>query len=566
VVQLRLLMTGMWRLLQRNRAREELLALNATLEQRVAERTAAAESANRAKSQFLANMSHELRTPLNSVIGFANILLKNKAGNLRPEDLTFLDRILANGKHLLGLINQILDLAKVEARKVEVVKTSVALDRLVPDLLGQFESQVRGKPLKLQADLPRPMARLETDEGKLRQVLINLVGNAIKFTDRGSVTVRVAVDEATRQPVRIEVADTGIGIPPDRQAAVFEAFQQADASTTRRYGGTGLGLTICKALCELLGYRLELRSGVGQGSTFSLFLPAPAVPVPAGPPSPAEVPPPVPAPLVPAPPSAPAAREKLVLVIDDEADSRLLLTRLVEECGCRVVAVDSGDLALKMARELRPDLITLDLLMPRLDGWGVLKQLKDDPELRQIPVVVVSVVAAEHRGTVFGAVEVLPKPVAREDLLRVLQTRPRARLLLVEDNADDRRLVSAHLADRGVELRTAANGRLALEELQRFSPDVILLDLMMPEMDGLSFLDALRKDPRHWQVPVYVVTAKELTAAEQQRLARQTQAVLKKAEDWGGDLERLLNGLLKSPSAPARATAPAVEAQPAAKP
>jgi PAS domain S-box-containing protein len=231
-----------------------------------------AEAANRAKSLFLANMSHELRTPLNSVIGFANVLLKNKAGKLEAADLGFLDRIAANGRHLLAMIEQVLDLSDIEARRVRAQTAPVALERLVPEVVASFEFQLRDRPLTLSAELPGRIAPLETDEAKLRQVLATLIGNALKFTERGSVVVRVVVDETTRQPVRVDVADTGIGIPQDRLAAIFEAFQQADFSMARKYGGVGLGLTLAKALCDLMGHRIEVRSEAGQGSTFSVVL------------------------------------------------------------------------------------------------------------------------------------------------------------------------------------------------------------------------------------------------------------------------------------------------------
>jgi signal transduction histidine kinase/CheY-like chemotaxis protein len=514
----------------------------------------AAEAASRTKSQFLANMSHELRTPLNSVIGFTNILLKNKSGNLHPEEMTFLDRILANGKHLLDLINQVLDLSKIEAKRVEIETSMVTLDRLIGVIISQFEPQLRDRPVRLSAELPDRIAPFETDAGKLKQVIINLVGNALKFTEQGSVVVRVAVEEETHRPVRITVGDTGIGIPEDRLALIFEAFQQADPSTTRRYGGTGLGLTISKALCELMGYRLEVTSQVGKGSAFSIVLAT--RPAPAG------------VTIRPAPlaevhgfTAAEAAaevtrrmrdmeatqplRDKLVLIIDDEADSRILLTNLIEQFGCHVVAADSGELGLRMAKEVKPDLITLDLLMPQMDGWEVLRRLKADADLKEVPVIVVSVVARERRGTVLGAVEMLSKPVSREDLLRVISLIPRSRILVVEDNEDDRRLFAAHLQGRVSELRMAANGREALAMLETFTPNLILLDLMMPEMDGMAFLDTIRKNPRHWHIPVFVVTAKELTAEEAKRLGSEAQAVLKKAEEWGDDLERMLNGVLK---------------------
>lgn len=231
-----------------------------------------AEEANRAKSQFLANMSHELRTPLNSVIGFANILSKNKFGNLTERELNFLDKIQSNGTHLLRLINDILDLAKVEAGRQEIHLTSVDLDPLIRETLSQLEVQLRGKSVNLEAQIPARLSRIDTDEGKLRQILINLIGNAIKFTDEGFVRVIVQTESATGIPIAIEVVDTGIGICLDRQGTIFEAFHQADSGTNRKYEGTGLGLAICRSFCQLLGYRLSLQSVEGQGSTFRIAL------------------------------------------------------------------------------------------------------------------------------------------------------------------------------------------------------------------------------------------------------------------------------------------------------
>jgi len=501
----------------------------------------AAEQASRTKSHFLASMSHELRTPLNSVIGFANILLKNKSGNLNAADLNFLDRIQANGKHLLALINQILDLSKIEAGKVELQVHPVALDALVRETVAQQEGLVRDRPVQLLADLPGRVSLLHTDADKLKQIIINLIGNALKFTDRGTVTVRVVTNPADHCPTRIDVMDTGIGIPREKLGVIFEAFQQADAGTARKYGGTGLGLTISQALCQLMNYRIEVDSEMGKGSTFSIILSPGLKPqterAPASPPA---EPPPVTLP------------GYLVLVIDDEEDSRILLTHVVEECGCRVITADSGEQALRRAREVRPDLITLDLMMPRMSGWEVLAAFKADPELRDIPIVVVSVAAGESSGRVLGAVDVLRKPVAREELLAELQRNlpmAKARILVVDDEPDARQLILSHLYDEPVEIRAAVNGRDALDIMEVFFPDVVLLDLMMPVMDGFTFLNVLRADPRYQRLRVVVVTAKELTPEETEQLRQQTQHVLPKAGAFGEELKQLLRELLQ-PAAP----------------
>ena len=233
-----------------------------------------AEAASRAKSEFLAMMSHELRTPLNSVIGFSNVLLRNRAGNLREKDLDYLHRIKSGGRRLLGLIDEVLDLSKIEAGRMRVEHAAVDVGELVEDTLASFEGQLRDKPIVLDADVPANLTPIMTDPAKLLQVLTNLIGNAIKFTERGQVTVRVSADPASQRPTRIEVVDTGIGIPADRQEAIFGAFEQADGSTAREYGGTGLGLALSRAFCDLMGYHLEVKSEVGVGSVFSVVLPS----------------------------------------------------------------------------------------------------------------------------------------------------------------------------------------------------------------------------------------------------------------------------------------------------
>jgi signal transduction histidine kinase len=260
--------------------RAGLLAREMTRELRAAE--AAARRASRAKSEFLANMSHELRTPLNSVIGFANLLLKNKSGNLQTDDLTRLERIKANGFHLLTLVNDVLDLSRVEAGRMPLLLSDVNLDILVLETISEMESRIsEKKEIRLLTDLPSRLAAFRTDERKFKQVLINLMNNALKFTEQGSITIGVVADAATARPTGLEVRDTGIGIPAEKREVIFEAFQQADNTTARQFGGSGLGLTITAALLKLMGHRLELDSEVGRGSTFRIVFGTPEDETPA---------------------------------------------------------------------------------------------------------------------------------------------------------------------------------------------------------------------------------------------------------------------------------------------
>ena len=337
----------------------------------------AAADANRTKSEFLANMSHELRTPLNSVIGFANVLLKNKAGNLLTQDLNYLQRIRNNGQHLLGLINQVLDLSKVEAGRMEAELTSVNLAHLIGETLGELAGQAAGKDLLLRSDIPERLTPIETDATKLKQVLINLVGNALKFTERGGVTVRARTLPGNPETTLLEVADTGIGIPADRIETIFEAFQQAEAGTARKYGGTGLGLTIARALCRLLGGDLTVSSQLGEGTTFQVRLPSrPAAPSP----QPQVLPQALPC----------LAEGRMLLVVDDDVDTRYLLSVWLREAHLAVQSARDGQEALGWLEQFRPDLILLDLSMPRLNGWEFLDRLRSQPRWADLPVVVVT--------------------------------------------------------------------------------------------------------------------------------------------------------------------------------
>lgn len=491
--------------------------------------------ADRLRSEFVANMSHELRTPLNSIIGFSTVLLGNRNGVLQERELGYAEKINRNGKHLLALINDILDLSKIEAGRMDLEFRSTDIPDLCSETVEMLRPQAMSRHIELKLEVEDGLPRISTDGGKLRQVLVNLAGNAIKFTEQGSVTVRVRpVDDGS---ISLQVEDSGIGIPEEKLETVFEPFRQADSGTTRKYGGTGLGLTISRSIVELIGGRISVSSEEGKGSVFTVLLPVgeggelPDVSAVQESVSGTED-------------SGESADEAVgeavpehlrpVLVVDDDPDARDLMSAMVGEMGVRVITASGGQEALELARKERPRLITLDLMMKGMDGWEVLQLLKSDPKLSDIPVVIISIIADRRRAMVLGALEALTKPVVENDLIgiigKVLGERKVGRVMVIDDDVDARSLVIEHIGNRVGEIKQAINGREALESLQDFSPDLVFLDLMMPEMDGLTFLQEMRAIPRFAQTPVVILSAKTLTSTERAELDKRVVQVIEKGD------------------------------------
>jgi signal transduction histidine kinase/CheY-like chemotaxis protein len=483
-------------------------------------------AANRAKSSFLANMSHELRTPLNAIIGYSELLKEEAEDGGQLDSVPDLDRILGSGKHLLGLINDVLDLSKVEAGRMEIVVEDFEIERLVADIAATVQPLMGRRSNTLEIGDLSSTGSMHSDATKLRQVLLNLLSNAAKFTENGTIRLRVArVVEDGAPWVEFAVSDEGVGMTPAQLASVFDAFAQADKTTQRDYGGTGLGLAISRRFCQLLGGDVSATSEPGVGSEFCVRLPASVSEEPES-----------------AEPSAtatPAGATKVVegapggptvLVIDDDPEARDLLLRHLSKDGCRVVTTGGAREGLELARELHPDLITLDVQMPDMDGWQALSEIKADPQLARIPVILVTILEDRNLGYALGAAEYVTKPVSRErirQLLRRYGSRS-APVLIVEDDATTRDLMRRALEQEGMTAVEAENGRVALERLESCQPALILLDLMMPEMDGFELLQKLREREAWGAIPVVVVTAKDLTSDERLALASRTEQVIEK--------------------------------------
>lgn len=496
-----------------------------------------AEAANSTKSQFLASMSHELRTPLNAIIGYSEMLSEDAHDSGQLESIPDLEKILSAGKHLLSLINDILDLSKIEAGKMEIFVESFDLAEALEGVSSTVKPLTQNKSNRFITDVQGPIGQMTTDLTKLRQILFNLLSNAAKFTENGTITLTVSPKCNDGQDlIEFAVRDTGIGLSQEQIGKLFQAFTQAEASTTRKYGGTGLGLALSRHFCEMLGGTISVESKPGEGSTFLVVLPRVLSDATQSPSAGTN--------------SSPDASARKILVVDDDDAARTTMAQAIEGAGYIVEQARDGRECLETVRTFQPHAIVLDIIMPRLDGWNVLRSLKEDPEHCEIPVILASVLADKDMGYVFGAVEYLMKPFDQSQLISTLrsvcdESEPRD-VLIIDDDKSARELSRRILSKLGWRIFEAANGKKGLESMSRHKPALVLLDLMMPEKNGFEVLQDMQDDPELKDVPVIIMTSKSLDKEEISWLNRHASDLVHKGTTGRIDLIKAIETHLTS--------------------
>jgi signal transduction histidine kinase/CheY-like chemotaxis protein len=519
----------------KDRYAEELAKLNVELEDKVRMRTRELEETNqelqianlkireadKLKSEFLANMSHELRTPMNAIIGFTRLVRRKSADLLPLRQQENLKRVEISANQLLTLINDILDLSKIEAGKMSVNIMPLNLAQLVDTCFATVESMVKVGRVRLTKEVPHDLPEVASDQDKLKQIIINLLSNALKFTEEGEVKLSAAIEGTS---LRISVSDTGIGIPSNALEYIFDEFRQVDGSSTREHGGTGLGLSITKKLTHLLGGTIDVSSIEGKGSTFTVTLPLAKMDQEAA------------AETVRADEETQASVEvkgkKVLLTIDDDPNVLILLKQNLEDGGYYVVGALNADEGIRKAKEIHPFAVTLDILMPRKNGWGALSELKADPATRDIPIIVLSIIDNKELGFSLGAFDYLLKPFDKEAIVAALQRIPGVpakRVLVVDDDKDAVDLLTQILQDEGYKVKGVYSGAEALCALDAAPHDIILLDLLMPEMDGFEVIQRVKLNPKLKEVPIIVVTAKDLTDSDLGFLHRGVDSIIQKS-------------------------------------
>jgi signal transduction histidine kinase/CheY-like chemotaxis protein len=481
-----------------------------------------ARAATQAKSHFLANMSHELRTPLNAIIGYSEMLQEEAQDSGQESFIPDLKKINRSGRHLLDLINDVLDLSKIEAGKMELYLETFDVPNLLEDVSTTVQLLVQKNSNTLEVRCPANLGAMRADMTKVRQSLFNLLSNASKFTKNGKITLEAARETSPTKAnwIVFRVSDTGIGMTPEQQDRVFEAFSQADSATARDFGGTGLGLTITKTFCRMMGGDVALTSEPGKGTTFTIRLPTEVREPKAESAAASES------------SAAPNMEGRPVLVIDDDADTRQVLKRFLNRKGFPVESASSGEEGLRLARELHPMAIILDVMMPGMDGWAVLSTLKSEEKLKDIPVVMLTIVDDKNLGYALGATDYLIKPVDRDRLIEILakfrNVPPPRSALVVDDEEPARKMLTQILEKERWNVVQAENGLEALERIAKHRPDLILLDLVMPNMNGYQFLAELRTHEKWRSIPIIVVTAKDMSTEERLALDGYVEKVLPK--------------------------------------
>lgn len=500
-----------------------------------------AEEANTAKSRFLANMSHELRTPLNAIIGYSEMLAED---NTSPKMIDDLKKIRGAGQDLLTMINDILDFSRIETGKIELSPEAFSIESLAREIEGMVVPLVEKNNSVLSVHCEPDLGDMQTDSTRLRQILFNLLNNAAKFTKNGRVDLKVtASGKGTEKKIIFTVSDTGIGMNTEQINRLFRPFVQGDTSTTRKFDGVGLGLVVSQRFSELLGGGITVKSTPGKGSVFTLYLPATLpdmrYPIPVKASSESEI----------DEPTIYSVKNPIgtVLVIDDEATARELLCSHINKAGWNVVTAEDAKTGLQYAHKIHPDTITLDVLMPGLGGWAVLDILKADTELKSIPVIMCTIVDEKKLGFAMGANDYLVKPITRDQLITVLNKfnhKKSCHLLIVEDDDATREIIARTAGTLGWSVTEAVDGKQGLESIKKKRPDLIILDLMMPELDGFGVIEALQLEPAWKNIPVIVATAKNLTAEDHRRLNGYVDEILEKGKyDIDALLEQVSNRL-----------------------
>ncbi|HEX6095284.1 MAG TPA: response regulator [Thermoanaerobaculia bacterium] len=491
------------------------------------------QDADKLKSQFLANMSHELRTPMNSIIGFSEILVERLDGKIEPKHLGFLEHIRTSGTHLLGIINDVLDLSKIEAGKMEIYPEFFSVAPVIDSVCHVMRGMTRATQ-KIVVDVPPDLPQIETDLGKFKQVLFNLLSNAVKFSPPDKpIHIRAWLENGA---ISVAVRDEGMGIDPQHHELIFEEFRQVDGTARREFSGTGLGLALVRRFVQLQGGRVRVDSAPGAGSTFTFTLPVRSR-----------------AAVVTRAPEAAVNAAARVLVVEDDANAFDLIASALGSAGFYAIRARHGDEAIRLATDSRFAAVTLDLVLPGMDGWEVLKRLKTDAATRQLPVVIISMVENRDLGLALGADDYFVKPVDRTrllDRLKEITARGGKRLLVIDDDTTVHAILHEDLSALGYAIDNAFCGEDGLRFAEERAPDVIILDLMMPGMSGFDVAGSLKENPRTADIPILVLTSKEISNDDRALLHTKVSSFVQKGTSARDQLVRELRRVTAAPAAP----------------